>query len=204
MDYVSLTGVKVRCREQKIRCTPDVNNIAGSCLPCNRLKQLKSPPPPCSRLSQRSTGAPPAISLDRPPPAISDSGYGSVIPGSCGLSKDTSDSKHIAPHSKPPDEQNHDLIAGSQRNQGLSDNFDYDTVYSDNESEAGGSRTRRYINEFAEYLFTQIRQQLDDANITHIAEALPDLLKIFSIKLGYAVSTQEGRTVMYFVHKYRK
>ena len=204
MDYVSLTGVKARCREKRIRCTPDVNDITGSCLPCNQLKQMTSSPPPCSRLSQRSTGAPSAISLDRPPPAISDSGYGSVIPGSCGLSKDTSDSKHIALSGKAPNEENHNPIADSQNSQGLSDKFDHATIYSDNESEAGGSRTRRYINEFAEYLFTQIRQQLDDANITHIAEALPDLLKIFSIKLGYAVSTQEGRTVMYFVHKYRK
>jgi hypothetical protein len=84
------------------------------------------------------------------------------------------------------------------------DSLDAGTVYSDDKSESSGSRTQRYISEFADHFLGKIRHQMIGDNAARLSSCLPDMLKAFALKFGQTSSTRGHREVMYFVHKNRK
>ncbi|KAK6335930.1 hypothetical protein TWF730_003305 [Orbilia blumenaviensis] len=83
------------------------------------------------------------------------------------------------------------------------DSDDVKTVYSE-ASSVTPSAKEHYISQLADALSYGIRtHQLDSETLGRISIVLPELLKIFALKVGYNASSQTHRDIMFFVHKYR-
>ncbi|KAK6507678.1 hypothetical protein TWF481_006101 [Arthrobotrys musiformis] len=83
------------------------------------------------------------------------------------------------------------------------DSDDTKTVYSDTSSVASTTK-QNYISELADALFHEVCAGYSDIkSLERCIEALPELLKAFSLKLGYNAPSQMHRDVMFFIHRNR-
>lgn len=82
---------------------------------------------------------------------------------------------------------------------------DRQTIYSDTLTMDGLAK-EAYVDELAHELFKTVSSfRLDSASMKHVADAMPDCLKAFSSRLGFASSTEQvQRDVTVFIHKYRQ
>lgn len=87
---------------------------------------------------------------------------------------------------------------------GNTDFTDGGTTYSDDRSQASGSRTERYVAEFVDHLFGKLRDHLERGCVGRLVACLPNLLKAFAVKIGQSSSDRLHYEVMYFVHKHRR
>lgn len=66
-------------------------------------------------------------------------------------------------------------------------------------------KKENYISELADDLFSKVRsEQPDSQTMERIYGILPELLKIFALKVGHNSPTQMHCDVMFFVYKNRK
>lgn len=78
------------------------------------------------------------------------------------------------------------------------------TEYTNATSVGDENSLTRYITEFAEELSTMFPTSLLAAEFPRLRIALPELLKVFAIKLGFCDPSSFARNLMYLVHKYRQ
>ncbi|CAH0044839.1 unnamed protein product [Clonostachys solani] len=77
------------------------------------------------------------------------------------------------------------------------------TIYSD-ASDTTFSRRECYISELASHLASETRSlRLSQETQTRVSEALPELLRVFALKIGHEACDKMHRGVMAFVHKGR-
>lgn len=61
------------------------------------------------------------------------------------------------------------------------------------------------INDLCDALLKHLREKdLQLAQLDRVADVLPSLLQSFAFRLGAPGSTEAGRFVMYYIHKYRR
>ncbi|KAJ5364559.1 uncharacterized protein N7496_010272 [Penicillium cataractarum] len=114
--------------------------------------------------------------------AFTDSGYAST-----NLDKHGYVQKHFK---TPPTHDSLEMTTGQ-------------TVYSDTSSIAP-LRMESYISLFGEDLFMKlVSWQADAQAMERITEALPELLRVFALKIGHNAPSQIHRDVMVFIHKNR-
>jgi len=142
---------------------------------------------------------------DIEPAPPTDSGYGSFLSRdkTAGLTTGYG-TTHGAPLSSdelPTTSGSHSV--NPSQTQAMED--DTSTLYSDSQSQAGDSKTQRYVSEFADHLFGKIRHLIDGntATIGKIVICLPDLLKAFALKIGQDSPSRWYHEVTYFIHKHR-
>ena len=132
-----------------------------------------------------------------------DSGYGSLCHGISAVTEEAKVATSVVAGLTPRISEESPAQVKAAKG-GAVENGDTSTLYSDNQSQPGESMTRKYIMEFTEYLFNETCQELDSGEINQLKDSIPDILKEFSVRLGFEVTSQESRDVMYFFHKHRK
>lgn len=82
--------------------------------------------------------------------------------------------------------------------------YDKDTAYSPSETPSlPPLRSKIYIDDLASQLFRTVSSQKpDQETLNRISRELPDLLRAFSLKIGYRATLTQCH-VAYFLHKYR-
>ncbi|KAI0193485.1 hypothetical protein F4808DRAFT_453229 [Astrocystis sublimbata] len=94
-------------------------------------------------------------------------------------------------------------VMSSEHNDQTSQFDDSATEYTDAPSVASSQR-ESFLSNFADDLFDKIQEmQPDEKDIARISTLLPDLLKVFALRLGYNAPAKPHSEVVYFVHKYR-
>jgi hypothetical protein len=99
---------------------------------------------------------------------------------------------------------------GSNQTEGyahpISGLFPSETVYSKSQnSTSSRARGQRYIFELGEDLYgVVLRYNLDQEHLKRVFAELPDLLRVFALKLSHKAQTKMHLEVSYFVRKYRQ
>jgi hypothetical protein len=63
-------------------------------------------------------------------------------------------------------------------------------------------QTHTYMNEICQDIYSKVRDRMDVQDWPVLSKSLPDLVKAFSVKVGFDNSAQINRDVMYFVYKH--
>ncbi len=125
---------------------------------------------------------------------FSDSGYASAG------HKQSSEAHAEGTHQSTPDGNN----AGEAAVAGPDDDDDTSTVYSDAGSLVG-DKVDAYISELADNLSQKIAaENPTDEFVKRLPEALTQLLKAFSLRIGFKGPSQAHRDTMFFIYKHCK
>lgn len=131
---------------------------------------------------------------------LSDSGYASGthkpshIPNAYSeRTTETSEPEDIAPHRL------------DDRSRSDTELYDKDTVYSPSETPSlPALRNQSYIDDLAAQLFRAVGPEMSDLGaMSRIFKELPNLLRTFSLKIGYKATPTQCH-IAYFLHKYRQ
>lgn len=135
----------------------------------------------------------------------SDSGYASGSYRQCNTVYTSAESK-LAGIAEASKSQEHFGLGGrvdtaDPPNIGL---YDKDTAYSPSETPSlPPLQSKTYIDDLASRLFMAVASQKpDQETLSRVSRELPDLLRAFSLKIGYR-STPTQCHIAYFLHKYR-
>ncbi|KAH9908388.1 hypothetical protein F4778DRAFT_717069 [Xylariomycetidae sp. FL2044] len=178
-----------RVRVSKPKVKTGCNNCKQRRIKCDEKRPECSQ---CVRSKKTCPGYPPPLreKLDPPPlwvpkPAVSDSGYGSVL--------DTLRTSRSIFRPYPV----------SNAHAGEAEEADAATVYTDFSvvsDEPTGSY--RYITTFADDLLKRLEaRRLEPTVVEAVSSRLPALLKAFSLNIGYQATTQSHLDMMVFIHK---
>ncbi|KAF3066257.1 hypothetical protein CFAM422_009351 [Trichoderma lentiforme] len=88
--------------------------------------------------------------------------------------------------------------------QGHEDATNSQTLYIGDQNVMGASKTRRYILEFVNHLYSHFQEPFADDKIRSVIGSLRDLLEAFAIKLGQTSQLQIKRDAMYFIYTQRE
>ncbi|KAL7910211.1 hypothetical protein GGI35DRAFT_479081 [Trichoderma velutinum] len=136
------------------------------------------------------------------PSVQTDSGYGSVTHETPQLPQNLQTKKLIR---EPLDIVVERRVIKASPVQGSEDTTNTQSLYTGDQSIMSASRTRRYILEFADHLYSFYSHQkpFADDKIRSLIESLRELLEAFALKLGQTSQLQIKRDAMYFIYTHR-